>query len=149
MKFALGWNWPTGQPWLRKIFLRWKPTQFPEAACLGGGLSARTRTRSIGVEVNEITLVNVCTTGRAFQPQRRVQLTLVFGEEFLQRFLSFDFLSQNTLRSNFPNVGGSEVNAVTEAILQLGQFDSLGINGGNATWRRRRCKSTLSFPTIS
>jgi hypothetical protein len=41
------------------------------------------------------------------------------------------FLRQNTLGGHFPDVGGGEVNTVAEAVLQLGQFDPLGINGGN------------------
>jgi hypothetical protein len=41
------------------------------------------------------------------------------------------FLRQNALGGHFPDVGGGEVNTVVEAILQLRQFDPLGIDGGN------------------
>jgi hypothetical protein len=57
---------------------------------------------------------------------------LVLGEEFLKRFLGLSFLRQNTLGGHFPNVGGSEINTVAKSVLQLGQFDPLGINGDNA-----------------
>ena len=85
----------------------------------------------VGVKVNEITFVDDGATCRAFESQRIIQLALVLGEEILQRLLGFGFLRQNTLGGHFPDVGGGEVNTVTEAVLQLGQFDPLGINSGN------------------
>ena len=88
--------------------------------------------RRIRVELDEIRLADLGLAGRAFQPQGGVQLPLVLGVELLQdRDRSLVLLRQHTLRGDLPDVGWGEIDPVAEAVLQLGQFDPLRVDGGD------------------
>jgi hypothetical protein len=92
----------------------------------GAGLKADARhdtdtkfdiVRRVRVEVNEIAFVEIAAPGRSLQPQCRVQLSLILGEEFFQRLFGLVLLRQDTFGGHFPDVGWREVNTIAEAIL--------------------------------
>ena len=87
--------------------------------------------RRVRIELDEILLADLGLAGRAFQPECIVQLSLVLREELLQDRDRLVLLRQDTLRGDLPDVGWGQIDPVPEAVLQLRQFDPLGVHGSD------------------
>ena len=79
-------------------------------------------------KVEEVCFVDVGPC-RSFESKSCIQLALILRKSFSVASRP-RFLRQTRLVA-LPDVRRCEVNTVVESVLQLGQFDPLGINGGD------------------
>ncbi len=92
----------------------------------------RLRTRPGGVEAADVPIRRTDGTSRWVE----VRLTNLLGNPAVRGHVCnlrdiIGLFRQNALRGHFPDVGRREVNTVAEAVLELGQLDTLGIDGGD------------------